>query len=50
MTNDADPAGRWVLIAFVNQDAGGDFVGELTDPASVRWRGDRLTAEGLTPS
>lgn len=45
-----DPAGRWVLIAFVNQDDHGDFVGDLTDPVPVRWCGDRLTAEGLTPS
>lgn len=44
-----DPGGRWVLLAFVNKDDDGDFVGELTDPAPVRWCGDRLTVEGLNP-
>jgi beta-fructofuranosidase len=44
-----DPAGRWVLIAFINKDDDGDFVGELTDPAPVRWCDGRLTVEGRTP-
>lgn len=44
-----DPTEHWVLLAFVNKDANGDFVGEIADPVPVRWRDGRLTADGLTP-
>jgi beta-fructofuranosidase len=37
-----DPAGRWVLLAFVNKDENGDFVGDLTDPIPICWDGDQL--------
>ena len=34
--------GRWLLFAFRNVDAGGAFVGGITDPMPVHWVGDRL--------
>ncbi|MFN8197101.1 MAG: hypothetical protein U0R72_02080 [Nakamurella multipartita] len=37
-----DPAGRWVLLAFVNKDENGAFVGDLSDPMPVGWDADRL--------
>jgi sucrose-6-phosphate hydrolase SacC (GH32 family) len=40
-----DPDDRWVLLAFVNKDDNGDFVGELTDPMPVGWAGDRLVRQ-----
>ncbi len=40
-----DPEDRWVFLAFANTDGRGEFVGELTDPAPVRWVGDRLVVE-----
>ena len=43
-----DPDDRWVLLAFANKDENGDFVGELTDPAPVRWCDDRLVAQLAT--
>jgi beta-fructofuranosidase len=39
-----DRSGAWQLLAFVNQDDAGRFVGGLTDPMPVRWRAD---ARGL---
>lgn len=39
------PDGTWVLIAFVNEDERGAFVGELTDPIPLRWMGDELVIE-----
>jgi len=35
-----DRSGDWQMLAFVNQDAAGLFVGGLTDPMPVRWRAD----------
>ncbi|MFC7550907.1 glycosyl hydrolase family 32 [Plantactinospora sp. GCM10030261] len=35
-----DAAGRWQLLAFLNHDADGRFVGELSDPIPVRVTGD----------
>jgi beta-fructofuranosidase len=32
-----DREGRWVLLAFVNHDAGGAFAGGLSDPMPVGW-------------
>jgi beta-fructofuranosidase len=32
-----DRSGRWVLLAFRNQDERGDFVGGLSDPMAVEW-------------
>lgn len=43
-----DPGGRWVFLAFANKDARGEFVGELIDPAPVRWCGDQLVVDGIT--
>lgn len=40
-----DPHGDWVMIAFINADDDGAFVGELTDPAPVRWQGDQLVLD-----
>jgi beta-fructofuranosidase len=37
-----DPAGAWVLLAFVNQTADGDFGGALSEPMPVQWDGGRL--------
>ncbi len=37
-----DPDDRWVLLAFVNRDEYGGFVGNLTDPIPVGFAGDRL--------
>jgi beta-fructofuranosidase len=34
--------GGWVLLAFRNLDAGGRFVGEISDPIPVGWVGDVL--------
>lgn len=39
------PDGSWVLIAFVNQDEDGRFVGELTDPIPLQWVGDELVID-----
>jgi beta-fructofuranosidase len=35
-----DRAGRWVMLAFRNLDAGGGFGGEITDPVPVSVAGD----------
>lgn len=35
-----DRAGAWQLLAFRNVDAGGNFVGGVTDPVPVGWRED----------
>lgn len=35
-----DRSGDWQMLAFVNQDDAGAFVGGLTDPMPVRWRAD----------
>lgn len=35
--------GRWFLFAFRRSDPQGRFVGGVTDPMPVAWRGDRLT-------
>jgi beta-fructofuranosidase len=40
-----DPEDRWVFLAFANKDERGDFVGELTDPAPVRWSGAELVVD-----
>ena len=37
-----DPAGDWVLLAFDNVDAAGDFVGTITDPMPLTFRGGTL--------
>ncbi len=42
-----DPDERWVFLAFVDKNDRGEFVGELTDPAPVRWVGDRLFVEAV---
>ncbi|WP_110590309.1 glycosyl hydrolase family 32 [Microbacterium suaedae] len=46
--------GRWMLFAFRNADETGAFVGGVTDPMPVEWRGDRLvvaeTAEAPEPA
>ena len=34
-----DRAGRWVMLAFRNLEAGG-FVGEISDPIPVSWAED----------
>lgn len=44
-----DRSGAWNLLAFVNRDESGDFVGGLCDPIPVTWIGDALTCE-LTPA
>jgi beta-fructofuranosidase len=47
----ADRSGNWQLLAFVNQDHRGDFVGGVTDPLPVRWRADgrglELVSDGV---
>lgn len=35
--------GQWLLFAFRHVDSQGGFVGGVTDPMPVAWRGDRLT-------
>lgn len=35
-----DRTGAWQFLAFVHQDAHGEFVGGVTDPVPVRWRAD----------
>ena len=30
-------SGKWMLLAFHNQDANGEFVGEVSDPIPVTW-------------
>jgi beta-fructofuranosidase len=40
-----DRAGAWNLLAFVNHDDSGAFVGGLCDPIRVTWTGDVLTGE-----
>ena len=42
-----DPGNRWVLMAFVNEDENGEFVGVLTDPAPVHWVNDQLVVEDV---
>ena len=37
-----NPSGEWVLLAFHNIGADGDFVGALSDPMPVHWDGDNL--------
>ncbi|MGB4778403.1 MAG: glycosyl hydrolase family 32, partial [Microbacterium sp.] len=34
--------GQWLLFAFWNADASGNFIGGITDPMPVGWQGDRL--------
>lgn len=43
----ADRAGGWQLLAFRNRDAGGRFVGGVSDPVPVAWRGDGRGLETL---
>jgi len=48
-----DRAGRWVLLAFVNQDADGAFVGSISDPIPVVvpiGSGPLLNAAGKPPA
>ncbi|TAN29677.1 MAG: glycosyl hydrolase family 32 [Actinomycetota bacterium] len=33
-------SGKWMLLAFHNQDANGEFVGEVSDPIPVTWDDD----------
>jgi len=40
-----DPSGTWVLLAFENTGPDGEFGGALSDPAAVRWDGDRLLVQ-----
>ncbi len=35
--------GQWLVLTFLHDDAQGHFVGEISDPTIVQWRGDRLT-------
>jgi beta-fructofuranosidase len=44
-----DRSGTWNLLAFINRDGSGDFVGGLCDPIPVVWSGDALVCE-LTPA
>ncbi len=37
---------RWVMFAFRNKGARGEFTGGITDPMPVGWAGDRLTIVG----
>jgi beta-fructofuranosidase len=37
--------GRWLLFAFRNKGPDGAFLGGVTDPRPVRWRGERLTVD-----
>src|SRR3954471_16271925 len=41
-----DREGRSVMLAFRNGDRNGRFVGEITDPLPVAWKGDRLVLQG----
>ncbi|TDN91647.1 family 43 glycosylhydrolase [Microbacterium sp. BK668] len=38
--------GRWLLFAFRNAGEDGRFVGGVSDPMPVAWRGDRLVIAG----
>jgi beta-fructofuranosidase len=43
--------GRWMMLAFHNKDANGEFVGEVSDPISVRWDSNgRLVLDDAGPS
>lgn len=44
-----DPDDGWVLLAFVNKDAGGSFRGGIIDPVPVRWRADGAGLELAHP-
>lgn len=37
--------GAWLFFAFRHMDATGEFVGGVTDPMPVAWRGDRLVVQ-----
>jgi hypothetical protein len=43
-----DRSGRWVLLAFYNEDGSGGFRGGLSDPMPVRWDKDLDGAPLLT--
>ena len=34
--------GQWMVLTFLHDDAEGKFVGEISDPTYVQWRGDQL--------
>ena len=34
--------GNWMMLAFHNKDANGEFVGEVSDPIPVSWNGDGM--------
>lgn len=36
--------GNWVMLAFRNKDANGEFVGEITDPIPLAWKEDGMCA------
>jgi beta-fructofuranosidase len=43
--------GNWMMLAFHNQDANGEFIGEVSDPIPVAWdSGGRLTLLDEGPS
>lgn len=37
-----DRAGQWQMLAFRNDDGNGGWVGEVSDPHPVEWKGGRL--------
>lgn len=37
-----NPQGKWVMLAFVEQDGGGGFGGYLINPRPVHWDGEEL--------
>ncbi len=41
-----DPLGHWVMLAFENRGAEGNFVGALSNPMPIRWNGDVPSVEG----
>lgn len=40
--------GAWQFFAFRNRDDDGAFLGGVTDPMPIGWRGDRLVVAGVT--
>jgi hypothetical protein len=44
-------SGAWYLFAFHHDGEDGEFVGGITEPMGIAWRGDRLVVPGLeTPA
>ena len=44
-----DRVGEWQLLAFRNNSADGSWIGEITDPQSVRWSEGRLEVQFEDP-